>query len=169
MKVAIPVESMNRCYSEDDWNEEASKMCFVYSNTAFNIAAVAATNGDDGFLSDRLVVKLGHVLRPDGKTIARSLWIRPCLRNTCHERKDIKLLRFSLFRRAWVLQENILAARTLVFCPVGMHFRCRVKQRSDQNPFDDVKHLGVFNGMEHAVFPNLLMKSAICSKYVMDV
>ncbi|KAJ8070675.1 hypothetical protein OCU04_001046 [Sclerotinia nivalis] len=194
MKIAIPLESMNKTYadavrvargfqiqylwidslcivqnSKNDWNEEASRMCFVYNNTAFNIAAVAATDGDDGFLSERLAVKLGHVIRLDGKKVVRTLWIRPCLRDSCVHRKDIKLSRFPLFGRAWVLQESILAARTLAFCPVSMHFRCRVKQRSDQEPFNDVDHLSVFNGFEHFTFHNLPTKSAICSEYVMDV
>ncbi|TGO86834.1 hypothetical protein BPOR_0273g00130 [Botrytis porri] len=66
--------------SDEDWIEASPKMCFVYNNAKFNIAAAVALDGDSGCLSERLSVELGHVLRSKRKTIARSVWIRPCIK-----------------------------------------------------------------------------------------
>ncbi|KAB8293756.1 hypothetical protein EYC80_009241 [Monilinia laxa] len=150
-------------------------MCFVYNNAILNIAAVAATNGDDGFLLERLAVKLGHVLQPNGNT-ARSLWIRPCIRNgSCNWQHDVKVSACPLFGRAWVLQESILAARTLAYCPAGMHFRCRAGQMSDDDPYKNIEQdLGVFSGTEHVIFSIIKVKTAVLRQtiyfdYAMDV
>lgn len=199
-KTAIPISSMNKTFadaihatrkleirylwidslciiqdSNEDWNKQAPKMCFVYNNAILNIAAVGATDGDDGFLLERLAVKVGHVLRPDGN-MARSLWIRPCIRNgSCNWQHDVKASVCPLFRRAWVLQESILAARTLAYCPAGMHFRCRAGQMSDDDPVKNIEQdLSIFSGTEHVIFPIIMLKTAVLRQtiyfdYAMDV
>ncbi|TGO08965.1 hypothetical protein BTUL_0184g00120 [Botrytis tulipae] len=170
-KYAIPVNSLNKAYadavrvtrelqmrylwidslciiqdSDEDWIEESSKMCFVYNDAKFNIAAAAALDGDSGFLPERLSVKLGHVLGSERKSIVRSLWIRPCIQ-TGHATGEVGIsLPCPLFGRAWVLQESILAARTLIYSPVGMHFRCRKNKRSDEDPAKDAGDLDIFVG-----------------------
>ncbi|KAF5871584.1 putative heterokaryon incompatibility protein [Botrytis fragariae] len=119
-------------------------MCFVYNNAKFNIAAAAARDGDSGFLPERLSVKLGHFLRSEIKTIARTLWIRSSLQ-IGHATGEVGIsLSCPLFGRAWVLQESILAARTLIYSPVGVHFRCRMSKRSDEDPAKDAGDLDIF-------------------------
>lgn len=182
-KYAIPLDSLNKTYadavrvtrelqmqylwidslciiqdSDEDWIKESSKMCFVYNNAKFNIAAAAALDGDSGFLPERLSVKLGHVLRSERKTIARSLWIRPCIQSG-HVTGEVGIsLPCPLFGRAWVLQESILAARTLIYSPVGVHFRCRKSKRSDEDPAKDAGDLDIFVGSKLAAFTYLALK-----------
>ncbi|TEY43456.1 hypothetical protein BOTCAL_0370g00050 [Botryotinia calthae] len=181
-KHAIPFNSLNKTYadavrvtrelkmrylwidslciiqdSDEDWIQESSKMCFVYNNAEFNIAAAAALDGDSGFLLERLSVKLGHVIRTEKKTTERSLWIRPCIQTGHATGGEGISLPCPLFGRAWVLQESILAARTLIYSPVGMHFRCRMSQRSDEDPAKDAGDLDIFVGSKLATFPYLAL------------
>ncbi|KAM0171946.1 hypothetical protein ACHAPC_010917 [Botrytis cinerea] len=129
---------------DEDWIEESSRMCFVYNNAKFNIAAAAALDGNSGFLLERLSVKLGHVIRTEKKTTERSLWIQPCIKTGHATGEEGISLPCPLFGRAWVLQESILAARTLIYSPVGMHFRFRMSQRSDEDPAKDAGDLDIF-------------------------
>ncbi|KAM0168316.1 hypothetical protein ACHAPF_011115 [Botrytis cinerea] len=181
-KHAIPLNSLNKTYADavrvtrevqmrylwidslciiqdfdEDWIEESSKMCFVYNNAKFNIAAAAALDGNSGFLLERLSVKLGHVIRTEKKTTERSLWIQPCIKIGHATGEEGISLPCPLFGRAWVLQESILAARTLIYSPVGMHFRFRMSQRSDEDPAKDAGNLDIFVSSKLATFPYLAL------------
>ncbi|ESZ91953.1 hypothetical protein SBOR_7662 [Sclerotinia borealis F-4128] len=152
MKNAIPFGSLNKTYADAN-------------NATFNIAAAAAIDGDSGFLTERFAVKLSHVLRPDKETVARTLWIRPCIRNSRTRREDENVLPCPLFDRAWVLQESILAARTLAFSPVNMQFLCRMSQKSDENSSNDAEDRGVFVGTEHTPFSYLALQKKLPQFY----
>jgi Heterokaryon incompatibility protein (HET) len=114
--------------SVQDWQQESSKMCAVYSNAVVNVTATSSRDGDESFLHPRLTaIQLPR--RNDaqeslnGRTLSKAIWLRPIL-------PDIN----RLIGRAWCFQEVILAPRSLNFGYHEVHYRCRVSQRTETAP-----------------------------------
>jgi hypothetical protein len=97
-------------------------MATVYGQSGLNIAATAAPDGQTGCLFSRDPVwaqKRQIKIEVDGET-------------QTYDYADFKLLLNSVFNtplnsRAWVLQERLLAPRTLHFGPTEIVWECRTK------------------------------------------
>lgn len=103
--------------SPSDWQRESSLMGSVYSGGVINIAADAAEDGDQGFLSKRTPSCFPYTL--------------PCKksRGTLHMKASQRQrwLEYSgnLRRRAWVLQEYALSACSIRYGMNGILWECR--------------------------------------------
>lgn len=103
--------------SAADWQRESSLMGSVYNGAVVNIAADAAEDGDQGFLSKRTLSSFPYTL--PGKNSHGTLFMKPFKRE--------RLLEYSgnLRRRAWVLQEYTLSACSIRYNLYGLVWECR--------------------------------------------
>lgn len=108
-----------------DFKNEAKKMETVFSSAYCVLAASCASSQQDGFLH---VLPGGEAQR--AKRDRDVVTIQPPGRSTavyvCEmiDRFDEHVLRSSLSRRAWVLQERALARRTVFFTERQTYFEC---------------------------------------------
>jgi Heterokaryon incompatibility protein (HET) len=114
------------CIIQDDpqdWEQEAARMALVYEMANMTIAAAWGANGGSGCFHDHtrslfLVVKE----RPGGK-----IYFRP------YPNVRRYLGAAHLNSRAWTLQENILAQRTVIFAEDQWYWVCStIFQSEDQ-------------------------------------
>lgn len=105
--------------SEQDWNAEAPLMNQVYTNAFITLAAMASKDGYGGLFRRRNpdLVKPCKI-RPTFDTgpkdcllIAQDFW-------------QMAMETAPLNQRAWVLQERLLAPRTLYFCETQLFWEC---------------------------------------------
>ncbi|KAE9370130.1 HET-domain-containing protein, partial [Stipitochalara longipes BDJ] len=121
---------------EVDWTKEASRMEIVYSNSALNIAASAAPNGDFGCFSTRIPGQIYGctVATRDGPAnFDTTVW------DITVEHMTSKLWNNVLNTRAWVFQETFLAPKTIHFTSGQLLWEC-VSTRSCEtfpNSYDD--------------------------------
>jgi hypothetical protein len=107
---------------EVDWQHESSKMGTVYTNTALNIAASAAPNGEYGCFLNRTSgqvygCKVATRERPDSSDI--TLW------DCTIPNFSWELLRNNILNsRAWVFQELYLSPRILYFTAHQLAWEC---------------------------------------------
>jgi len=106
--------------SEDDWKKESTTMCDIYSGSMINIAATASKNGAEGCFRDRTPdkvnpCKVGISMENDGQGVWHNLQS-----NVWQDQVENS----PLCRRAWVVQERILAPRTLHFGGTQMFWEC---------------------------------------------
>jgi hypothetical protein len=111
----------------DDWKRESAMMCNVYGGSSLNIAASGAEDGSVGcFFSRpqtwRCQVEIGT------REGARLHDVVP------QSHKLICLSRMPLMRRAWVLQERLLASRTLHFTTTEVFWECHHKSACESFP-----------------------------------
>jgi hypothetical protein len=136
-----------------DWEAEAKTMGTVYSNAALTIMAVAATSADSGCFTqlkvdlgaadsgdviDNLPCELGtlhidvacpkHPAGHDFSIFAH----HPIL--TSHEKRSGFRSPGPLDTRGWVLQEELLSLRRLMFSDDGLFWECLDADASDSNP-----------------------------------
>lgn len=98
-----------------DWKVESEKMAGVYSGSYCNIAAAAASNPHmrlfcqgDRWLAEPCIVRVGNSDRP---IIRNKFW---------EEEMDSQ----PLMQRGWVVQERLLAPRTLHFSRHQVFWEC---------------------------------------------
>jgi hypothetical protein len=127
--------------SQEDWAEEAPKMGLVYGNSVLTIFAADAADSTEGCFRDRL----GLLFWP----CPIVLFGQQCYVSrypTDREEKggdagDINPTpRLPLNERAWVLQEQILSRRSLIFTHDRLVWRCATMSTNEKYPF----------GMPHA-------------------
>ncbi|KAL6915027.1 hypothetical protein FSST1_012787 [Fusarium sambucinum] len=111
--------------SLDEWGHEAKEMGEVYRNSMCNIAASSASDSSQGCLYPRNQ----RILQPEP------------IGNYGDELKDLYLFNrsfpqkpFPLYKRAWVLQEALLASRTLDCGQSQLHWRCDAAKASEECP-----------------------------------
>ena len=118
--------------SAEDWATEAATMQTVYQNGFLNIAALGAKSDKDGCFFDRdpLVVAPTIInISPPGH--------EPLLFRFELEEDDGWRSTFEgepLVSRAWVLQERVLAARTLYFGSKQVFWECHEANRCETDP-----------------------------------
>ena len=118
--------------SASDWQRESSLMGSVYSGGAINIAADAAEDGDQGFLSKKTPSYFPYTL-PDGN-------FHGTLLMKASKRKRWVGYSGNLRRRAWVLQEYTLSACSIRYninsivweCRCGCHYDSEVISEENQ-------------------------------------
>jgi hypothetical protein len=114
--------------SVDDWRNESAMMGNIYWNGLCNIAATGSANGNGGL----------HFERP-------GTFNMPCLVETswddsankvCHVHPESigRLLEGPLLHRGWVIQERVLALRTIHFGSRQLFWECHHHQACETYP-----------------------------------
>jgi hypothetical protein len=115
----------------DDWVREAVLMGSVYRNSFCNIEASHAEDGG------------GHLIFPWDKTKVKQLKLRfesplhgfidwVIFNNSLNRMND--LVDAPLYKRAWVMQEQFLSPRSLIFSKTQIHWVCRRTEASELFP-----------------------------------
>lgn len=131
--------------SPEDWRREASSMQDVYRNSLLNVSALGATFDGDGLFFTRippqeLYTTVNFRIIPEDGTKqfrARNSTDAPSLEGQGDWRETFWLGCFArepLVRRAWVLQERLLAPRVLHFGKYQVFWECRQVQCCETNP-----------------------------------
>ncbi|GME25360.1 HET-domain-containing protein [Neofusicoccum parvum] len=135
------------CIVQDDgadWEKEAAQMCKIYQNATLTIAAAHAPGGDVGCFKERDgLLQLPFILDfpPTGESTtgspARVLF-------TSYGRSEgVGGPEPPLYGRAWVLQEQILSARMLIFDGAQLRWECLSGHGSERSPTGGIsRHLG---------------------------
>jgi hypothetical protein len=114
----------------EDWHAESQKMGDVYQNSHVTIAAHAAGNDEEGFLSvalqKRETIRLGDS-RPFFVALSPNL--------------NADVTESQLCKRAWVLQERFLSPRIIHFTKGQLYWETIGEIRSEEGPMDaNLKH-----------------------------
>ncbi|KAH8595249.1 heterokaryon incompatibility protein-domain-containing protein, partial [Bisporella sp. PMI_857] len=125
--------------STKDWQQEASKMGSVYKNAILTIAAVSAKDSTEGCFMSRDAGKMypcwslmtGDTSMEDS---SKYLWIRPQRDALSIVYLQLRHMGGPLDSRAWVLQEKILARRTIYYHKDMLYFECLTMEASEQVP-----------------------------------
>lgn len=116
--------------SLEDWEKEASLMWEVYTNSFLNLAATASADSRGGLFRKRnpLSVKLCRV---------KATWTPPQPGEYCcidDESWNREVFESPLNRRAWVVQERLLAPRILHFAADQLYWECSELDASETFP-----------------------------------
>jgi len=126
--------------TQEDWAKEAPKMGQVYGNSILNISAAAAADSTEGCFRKRLglsswpcpVVLFGQTCY---------LFRYPNRREISGDPGDLAEGVWNVLgQRAWVLQEQILSRRSIIFSKHRLIWRCPTLSTNEKYPF----------GMPHA-------------------
>lgn len=115
--------------SEEDWLRESSMMATIYSHSYLNLAAAHSAGSSDGLFSVRNPDAIGPwPIRSKDSDGSLKLFI-------LQESDSLSLLQASrLNHRAWVLQEQVLAPRTLYFTSGTLIWQCEEICASEGRP-----------------------------------
>ncbi|KAI1391813.1 HET-domain-containing protein [Hypoxylon trugodes] len=108
--------------SAEDWAQEASRMREVYKGAALTIAAACASKTSEGIFRERSIPPNDSRCWLDwrnGNEIPTKVFLRPG-----SELWDERMHQSVLNTRSWVLQETLLAPRTLWFGQQQLCFEC---------------------------------------------
>ncbi|TEY34840.1 hypothetical protein BOTCAL_0608g00050 [Botryotinia calthae] len=107
----------------EDWSKEASRMATVYGLSSLNIAATAAPDGTIGCLFER-DLKYTETYKAEVKINHQKQVYKIADYNLYRQ----NIAKAALTRRAWAVQERILAPRTLHFTESQLFWECRTKR-----------------------------------------
>lgn len=111
----------------DDWKRESSIMGAVYGGSSLNIAASGAHDGNDGCFFDRPQHwRCQAEVKIDGSAQLHD-FVSSSFNYT-------RLSEMPLMRRGWVLQERLLAPRTLHFTTTELFWECHQKSACESFP-----------------------------------
>lgn len=123
--------------SKQDWDDESVKMQYVYRNSVLNLAAGASPNSHGGLFNPR------HPLSTVPWSIPMPLSssdnhiendVNDSKKFLTSEYRSEKESDLILFTRGWVLQEQLLARRTLIFGKEELHWECVTSEASESFP-----------------------------------
>jgi hypothetical protein len=111
--------------SVEDWTVESSEMASVYKGAAINISAAGARDGTEGcFLTpDNFITKLQIATMQRG---FKEVWT---ISNQPERISDTPLA-----KRAWALQERLLAPRSIHFTRTGWAWECKTGTATEMLP-----------------------------------
>jgi hypothetical protein len=138
--------------SRGDWLKESAMMGRVYGAAYLNIAATGAVDGSEGLLFDhdpRAVAPTQISIRWEGRPEKLYLVVED--ENAWRERFE----GFPLCRRAWALQERVLAPRILHFTKEQLIWECRRHVLSESFPNGLPDHLRDYHVVRNFVLPSL--------------
>ncbi|KAH7420047.1 heterokaryon incompatibility protein-domain-containing protein [Cadophora sp. MPI-SDFR-AT-0126] len=155
--------------SAADWAKESARMCAVYKNALFTIAASRAKSGKDGLFSLETPILHTPCLLPQygfatkgGAQVHIHLTRDPEPTDVGFLKNDLK---GPLYDRAWVLQEEKLSHATLAFTETGMTWECSYSMVTSQDPEgmdDNLRHdhlkYAIKLGERHSRMPSVLRK-----------
>ena len=119
--------------STEDWSAESKTMCRIYQDCLFTIAAGHAEGSRFGCFVQRdgdLHRPLELPIRPHFlKQEPYRCWFEPIVPTVSVNTPDLPL-----HTRAWVLQEQVLSPRTLLFDTDEIHWQCMAMHGSERSP-----------------------------------
>jgi hypothetical protein len=110
--------------SKEDWEHEAARMADVYKNSYVTISAESASNSHEGILKQRRFdfEPIEIPFNSKAHNIRTSMYLRPVQDDW---ETSITGAKSKLCSRAWVLQESLLAPRTLHYGAQQMFWECK--------------------------------------------
>ncbi|KAF2446693.1 HET-domain-containing protein [Karstenula rhodostoma CBS 690.94] len=134
--------------SKDDWNRESVEMYSVYRNSYCNISATAASDSTHGMhfsrdphhlWEDEINLNTEGIPRAlDERVPRRNLGLEPLIRRCKIQDAsfwDRQVDDAPVNRRAWVLQERLLAPRVLHFCKDQIAWECPHIDAAESYPY----------------------------------
>ncbi|KAK0105330.1 hypothetical protein ONS96_004725 [Cadophora gregata f. sp. sojae] len=114
----------------EDWAKESAVMGQIYRKSLCTLAAAVGTDCNTGLFTLRQAAELSasRILFIEGDKSDRGLILQPSLD---HWYSSVKLS--TLSTRGWVMQERILAARTIFFTEEGIFWQCADRSSSQFN------------------------------------
>lgn len=102
-------------WNREDWKREASRMQGVFASAYCTIAATSSIDSNAGFLTQNVSTEYVHVQDVSGKQFY-----------VCTDIDDFEndVEKAQLNTRAWVMQERILARRTIHFSTNQIYWEC---------------------------------------------
>jgi hypothetical protein len=138
----------------DDWRNESSLMCSVYSHAGLNIAAAGAADGSQGCILERPPPQFWtypvHLVFGDKER--KFQFADPDAYDRCVQSQP-------LAKRAWVVQERLLAQRTLHFSKTEVFWECKNKLACESFPDKiprSLSRVSKFNKTEKLNWENIL-------------
>ncbi|THV54849.1 hypothetical protein BGAL_0018g00050 [Botrytis galanthina] len=113
----------------EDWSKEASRMATVYGLSSLNIAATAAPDGTTGCLFER-DLRYTEMHKAEVK-INNQKQVYTILHDDFYREN---IADAPLTKRAWAVQERILAPRTLHFTKSQLFWECRTNRACETFP-----------------------------------
>ncbi|PVH67961.1 HET-domain-containing protein, partial [Cadophora sp. DSE1049] len=119
--------------SKADWEKEASQMADIYKSSYVTIAAESSPDSYGGMLNERVPdfepIELPFISTT--RNIRSSMYVRAALDDweTCITGAVYSTS--TLCSRAWVLQESVLAPRTIHFSAQQMFWQCRSRSLAE--------------------------------------
>lgn len=110
-----------------DWEEQSSLMAFIYSNADLVLAASSATSTADGFLKGRKAYRESFLKVEGSRDKTHTIHLKYRLLQPKHTEPMLDLLD----RRAWALQERMLARRYLAFGSHEISWACMASSRCE--------------------------------------
>jgi len=118
--------------SKSDWKEEAARMAGIYKNSYVTITAESSRDSHEGMFSERILDfhPIEVPFNSKSRAIRDVLYIRQALDDweTC-----VNGTGSALRSRGWVLQESLLAPRTIRVSSQQMFWECRSKSLAEGN------------------------------------
>ncbi|KAL5373840.1 hypothetical protein DPSP01_012375 [Paraphaeosphaeria sporulosa] len=144
---------------KSDWEAEAATMCDVYRNATLKIAAAPTSGGDvgcfqarDGLIQFPFLVELPSSPVSESKgdpTPPRSLIF------TSYGRTEHSTVAPPLYGRSWVLQEQLLSPRMLIFDGPQIRWECNTSHGSERTPLGGIsRHIGHSKVLRAGIFNN---------------
>jgi Heterokaryon incompatibility protein (HET) len=124
--------------STSDWERECKIMGDIYSSAFINIAASAATDSDGGLFAPREPLEMTPCVvsirfkergRQDEPYV---FW--------AEDQAQTPIADAPLNKRAWVLQERLLAPRTVHFTRPKIFWECKSLLASETDPYSHLEH-----------------------------
>ncbi|KAF2691693.1 HET-domain-containing protein [Lentithecium fluviatile CBS 122367] len=142
--------------SASDWAAEAATMCDVYRNATLKIAAAHAGSGDVGCFKDRdgllqfpFVAELALPATRD----ASSTKPRHILLTSYGRIEGVGAPEPPLYGRAWVLQEQLLSPRMLIFDGNLIRWECVCGHGNERTPTGGMsRHIGLQKDIRAGIF-----------------
>lgn len=118
--------------SQEDWAKEAPRMGLVYGNSRLNISAAAAADSTQGCFKERL----GQFSWPCPVVLSgqECYLSRYPTKEEHHGNPGDLNWENSVAQRAWVLQEQALSRRSIMFSKTRLIWRCRTLSTNEKHP-----------------------------------
>ncbi|PCD28546.1 unnamed protein product [Fusarium graminearum] len=132
--------------SEKDKNREISSMKDIYASSTLTIVAASAEEVSEGFLQDRTHVKQSFTIPFCVKPNVFGTFSFGSLDDASYDERSEPLA-----KRAWTLQEQLLAQRTVTFASHTMMWACKAGTKT----FGDSFHYPFYDSMDTNTSLNL--------------
>jgi hypothetical protein len=116
--------------SAEDWRREAPTMNRVYRNAFLTIGAMASPDAHGGLFRDRdpdMVGTCSITISTENEGVMKCLMVKSDI-------WESHVKQAPLSQRAWVVQERILAPRSLYFCEDQLFWECREQHACESLP-----------------------------------
>jgi hypothetical protein len=123
----------------DDWQSEAKRMGAIYANSYFTIAATAAKDSGEAFLSPRTLSRVSVPFRRSATSESEGTVYFRQLSDSLRDHQEY-VLDSPLQKRAWVLQEMLLSRRIVHFSSKQIYWECRGTFGSEDDTTSDVDY-----------------------------